>query len=88
LDPAFSRDPGDGAHARDRLTEHAAEVCDWLTARDAILYACGRLSTLGGGLDRSLARVARTRGRLEPEAADALVARWRAEGRIRRDLFD
>jgi sulfite reductase (NADPH) flavoprotein alpha-component len=88
LDTAFSRDPGDGAHAQDRLTEHAAEVWDWLTARDAILYACGRLSTLGRGLDTALTGVARTQGRLEPEAADALVARWRAGGRIRRDLFD
>ena len=27
-------------------------------------------------------------GRLAPDKAEALVAAWRTEGRIRRDLFD
>jgi sulfite reductase (NADPH) flavoprotein alpha-component len=88
LDTAFSRDPDDGAHVQDRLVEQAAEVWEWLTARNAILYACGRLSTLGRGLDEALTGIARSKGGLEPQAADALVAQWRADGRIRRDLFD
>jgi len=88
LDTAFSRDAGDGAHVQDRLTDQAAEIWRWLTARDAILYACGRLSTLGHGLDAALCEIARSQGRLSPEAAEAQVTRWRAEGRIRRDLFD
>jgi sulfite reductase (NADPH) flavoprotein alpha-component len=88
LDTAFSRDAGDGAHAQDRLTDQAAEIWRWLTARDAILYACGRLSTLGHGLEAALCAIARSQGGLTPEAAEALVATWRAVGRIRRDLFD
>nr|WP_294526307.1 flavodoxin domain-containing protein [uncultured Rhodopila sp.] len=88
LDTAFSRDPDDGAHVQDRLVEQAAAVWEWLTARDAVLYACGRLSTLGHGLDEALIEIARTKGRQGPEAAVALVAQWRANGRIRRDLFD
>jgi sulfite reductase (NADPH) flavoprotein alpha-component len=70
------------------MLEQAVELWDWLTKRDAILYACGRLSTLGHSLDTALAEIARSQGGLTPEAADVLVARWRSEGRIRRDLFD
>jgi sulfite reductase (NADPH) flavoprotein alpha-component len=88
LDTAFSRDPDDGAHVQDRLVEQAAELWEWLTARDAVLYACGRLSTLGRGLDDALLEIARSAGGLNPDAAAVLVARWRADGRIRRDLFD
>jgi sulfite reductase (NADPH) flavoprotein alpha-component len=88
LDTAFSRDPDDGAHVQDRLVEQAAEVWEWLTARDAVLYACGRLSTLGRSLDEALIEIARSAGGLTPDAADTLVAQWRADGRIRRDLFD
>jgi sulfite reductase (NADPH) flavoprotein alpha-component len=88
LDTAFSRDADDGAHVQDRLVEQAAEVWAWLTARDAVLYACGRHSTLGRGLDEALTEIARSKGGLEPQAATALVAQWRADGRIRRDLFD
>jgi sulfite reductase (NADPH) flavoprotein alpha-component len=88
LDTAFSRDAEDRAQVQDRLIQQAAEVWAWLTARDAILYVCGRLSTLGRGLDAALSEIARLQGHLAPEAADALVAKWRAEGRIRRDLFD
>jgi sulfite reductase (NADPH) flavoprotein alpha-component len=88
LDTAFSRDHDDGAHVQDRLIQRAAEVWEWLTARDAILYACGRLSTLGHGLDEALCEIARSQGRLAPDKAEALVAAWRTEGRIRRDLFD
>jgi sulfite reductase (NADPH) flavoprotein alpha-component len=88
LDTAFSRDPDDGAHVQDRMIEQADDVWEWLTARDAVLYACGRLSTLGHALDKALIEIVRAKGRLEPEAAVALVAQWRADGRVRRDLFD
>ncbi len=88
LDTAFSRDPDDGGHVQDRLVEQAAEVWEWLTTRDAILYACGRLSTLGRGLDDALIEIARSEGGLGPDATDALLVQWRADGRIRRDLFD
>jgi sulfite reductase (NADPH) flavoprotein alpha-component len=88
LDTAFSRDPGDGAHVQHRLIEQAPTVWDWLTDRNAILYACGRLSTLGRDLDEVLVTIIRSQGGLPAEDAEALLAQWRAEGRIRRDVFD
>jgi hypothetical protein len=39
-------------------------------------------------LEAALCAIARSQGGLTPEAAEALVATWRADGRIRRDLFD
>jgi sulfite reductase (NADPH) flavoprotein alpha-component len=88
LDTAFSRDPDAGAYVQHRLIEQAPDVWDWLTTRNAILYACGRLSTLGRDLDEALIAIIRSQGGLPPEEAEALLAQWRAEGRIRRDVFD
>jgi sulfite reductase (NADPH) flavoprotein alpha-component len=86
LDTAFSRD-ADGGYVQDRLLRHAAEVWDWMGRRDAILYACGGPATLGQSLDDALLDVLTLAGGLSLAAADAMLGRWRADGRIRRDLI-
>ena len=88
VDTAFSRDIGDGGYVQDRLLGHAAEVWDWMSRRNAILYACGGQSTLGRGLDDALLHIAMAGGALSAEAAEATLGRWQAEGRIRRDMID
>lgn len=88
LDTAFSRDPDDGAYVQDRLRHHAAALWDWMSQRNAILYACGGRSTLGKGLDDALLHIAMAGGALSPQAAEAMLGSWRAEGRIRRDILD
>ncbi|MDR3535262.1 MAG: flavodoxin domain-containing protein [Acetobacteraceae bacterium] len=88
LDTAFSRDPDDGTHVQDRLEQQSALVWDWLTRRNAVLYACGRLATLGPAIEITLMRIAMSQGGLSDAAAATLLARWGQEDRIKRDLFD
>jgi sulfite reductase (NADPH) flavoprotein alpha-component len=88
LDAAFSRDPGDGAYVQDRLLQAGAEILDWLDRRDAVLYACGRESTLGVGLAAALNEILVRHGQATPEAAERRIERWAADGKLRRDLFD
>ena len=88
LDTAFSRDEG-GAYAQERLRERAAEVVDLLARQDGVLYVCGRASTLGKGVEAALLEILVEQELAADRAgAERLVARWEAEGRIRRDLFD
>ncbi len=89
LDTAFSRDPGDGGYATDRMREAAAELVDWMVERGAVLYVCGRATTLGQGVDAALREilVAQNVAGSADEAAHVIAA-WEAEGRLHRDLFD
>ncbi|CAH2602440.1 Nitric oxide synthase [Rhodovastum atsumiense] len=88
LDTAFSRDGAAPVHVTDRLVEQAAGIWEWMTGREAVLYACGGLSTLGQSLEGALHQVAMRAGGLSLAQAEAEVARWQAEGRLRRDLID
>lgn len=87
LDTAFSREP-EGGYAPDRLIEAGAELLAWMDEKGAVLYACGRASTLGAGLDRALHTILAQHRGMDADAATRQIARWDAEGRLRRDLFD
>ncbi|ABI57236.1 flavodoxin/nitric oxide synthase [Alkalilimnicola ehrlichii MLHE-1] len=88
LDTAFSRDADDGRYVSDCIREAGAELLDWLERRDALLYACGKASTLGRGLREALTGVlVEQRGLAPPEARERL-RQWEAEGRLRLDLID
>lgn len=85
LDTAFSRDPRDGAYIQDRIRENGAEILDWLLRRRALLYTCGRASTVGAQVEAALLElVARYGGGLDPQAT---LERWKAEGTLRVDAF-
>jgi sulfite reductase (NADPH) flavoprotein alpha-component len=88
LDTAFSREPGDGAYAQDRLVQAGADLIDWLTGKNAVLYICGRSSTLGIGVDAAIRTILIEQQAMRPEEATRQIALWEAQGQIRRDLFD
>lgn len=88
LDTAFFLDEGDGRFAQHRLAEAGDRLVEWMERRNARLYVCGRASTLGVGVDKTLREILVAQGlaRDEEEAA-AKIASWEERGAIRRDLF-
>lgn len=88
LDTAFSRDENDGHYVQDRLVENGAELKRWLIDRDAVLYVCGRASTLRRTIDDALAEVLVAHAGLSRQDAETRLENWAGEGKLRRDLFD
>ncbi|MUI16111.1 nitric oxide synthase [Massilia dura] len=74
LDLVFSRD-GEG-YVQDRLRERGELLRAWI-ADGAVLYVCGSLQGMAGGVDAALARL------LGRDTVELLAA----EGRIRRDVY-
>ncbi|QGZ38036.1 sulfite reductase (NADPH) flavoprotein alpha-component [Pseudoduganella flava] len=74
LDLVFSRD-GDG-YVQDRLRQRGATLRAWI-ADGAVLYVCGSLQGMAGGVDAALAEL------LGRDEVDALAA----AGRLRRDVY-
>ena len=87
LDAVFSRDGGAQRYVQDLLREHGAELARWLIERDAVLYVCGRASTLGRALDPALQELLQRHAGLGAQAAQARLQDWAASGKLRRDLF-
>lgn len=87
LDTAFSRDAGDGARVQARLKGAASEVLGWLMERKAVVYVCGSRA-LARSVETALAEILAEIGGRTRAAAEAEVARWTAEGRLRVDAFD
>lgn len=87
LDTVFSRDGGSHRHVQDLLREHGAELAHWLIERDAVLYVCGRASTLGRTLDPALQELLQRHAGLSAQDAQARLQDWAASGKLRRDLF-
>ena len=88
LDPAFNLDPEGGGFVQDRMIARGAELLDWLTRRDAILYACGRRATVGEGTSHALRTILGREGELSPDAAEQKLHVWEMEERLRFDLTD
>jgi sulfite reductase (NADPH) flavoprotein alpha-component len=88
LDMAFNLDADGGGFVQDRMTARGAELFDWLTRRDAVLYACGRRATVGQGVRDALRTILAEHAGLAPAAAARRIAAWEAEGRLRFDLTD
>ncbi|MBA4501735.1 PepSY domain-containing protein [Marinobacterium marinum] len=86
LDTVFSRDGGTQRYITERLEQEGDKLLDWM-AQGAVLYICGRASTLGKGIDRLLLNLLQKRGKSLDEAQAELV-RWADQGMMRRDLFD
>jgi len=86
LDTAFSPRAGVGVRVQERLAAEGAEVCRWLTERDALLYVCGRRAMVDGVL-AAVVDVLATHAGLGAAAAKTEVDRRIAAGRIRIDAF-
>ena len=86
LDTAFSPRAGVGVRVQERLVAKGAEVCRWLTERNAVLYVCGRRAMVDGVLG-AVAEIFATHAGLSAAAAKNEVAGRIANGRIRIDAF-
>jgi sulfite reductase (NADPH) flavoprotein alpha-component len=76
LDRTFSRDPGDGRYVQAVIEAEAGSVRDWV-ARGAVLYVCGSLEGMAGGVNAALETI------LGAEALRDLIE----TGRYRRDVY-
>ncbi len=76
LDRAFSRDPGDGRYVQAIVAAEANVVRAWV-GRGAVIYICGSLEGMAGGVHRALEDV------LGAEFLQSLIE----TGRYRRDVY-
>ncbi|WP_416422455.1 sulfite reductase flavoprotein subunit alpha [Pseudomonas sp. App30] len=76
LDLAFSRDQARKIYVQDRLREQAREVREWV-ADGALIYVCGSLQGMAGGVDEALREV----------LGEATVESLSEQGRYRRDVY-
>ena len=76
LDRTFSRDPGDGRYVQAVIEAEAQTVRDWV-AHGAVLYVCGSLKGMAGGVNAALETI------LGAEALRDLIE----TGRYRRDVY-
>ncbi|MDD3447560.1 MAG: sulfite reductase flavoprotein subunit alpha [Gammaproteobacteria bacterium] len=88
LDTAFSRDQAERRYVTHAMVAAGAELVRWLLEEDALLYVCGRGSTLGRSVDEALARILAEHAGLDAAASGELLRQWQAGGRLLRDLFD
>jgi sulfite reductase alpha subunit-like flavoprotein len=86
LDLAFSRDQRQKVYVQDRIREHAVELWRWLQD-GAHVYVCGDASRMAKDVDAALRDVARQRGHLDAEAAEAYVTELAAAKRYVRDVY-
>jgi sulfite reductase (NADPH) flavoprotein alpha-component len=86
LDLAFSRDQERKIYVQDRMMENAAELWSWLEA-GGHFYVCGDASRMAKDVDAALHRIVETAGGKSPEAAQAYVAKLKAEKRYQRDVY-
>lgn len=76
LDLVFSRDAAGGEYVQDRMRARADTLRAWI-ADGAVLYVCGSLQGMAGGVEAALADI------IGREALDELVE----AGRYRRDVY-
>ncbi len=87
LNTAFSRDAADGHYIEQQIEEQAVELLRWINERDAHVYVCGNARTLGVGLEATLLKILAAHPDGSGESAAATLARWKAEGILKMDLF-
>ncbi len=86
LDVAFSRDQDHKVYVQDRMTEHGAQLWQWL--RDgAHIYVCGDAGAMARDVDDALHRIVAEHGRRAPRSAESFVAALSAEKRYVRDVY-
>ncbi len=86
LTTAFSRDQAEKIYVQHRITEHAAELWQWLE-EGAIFYICGDASRMAVDVDKALHAVVETAGGKTPEEAAEYIEQLRKDKRYRRDVY-
>lgn len=86
LDLAFSRDQAEKIYVQHRMTEHAAELWQWLE-EGAHFYVCGDASRMAKDVDAALHHAIEHAGGMSAEAAAAYVAEMKNSKRYARDVY-
>ncbi|HEY8564494.1 MAG TPA: flavodoxin domain-containing protein [Beijerinckiaceae bacterium] len=86
LDLAFSRDAPEKTYVQHRLFERRREVVDWLEG-GARFYVCGDAKAMAKDVRAALIDAFADVKALEPEAAEAAVAKLEAEKRYLQDVY-
>ncbi|XDZ51440.1 PepSY domain-containing protein [Neisseriaceae bacterium CLB008] len=86
LTPAFSDDADDGEYVQHKMLAHGKELYAWL-AQGAVVYVCGKASTVGQGALAALATIYQDQTGADEAAATAWLADLQAQQRIKMDLF-
>ena len=76
LDLAFSRDQASKIYVQNRLQENARRVREWV-AEGAMIYVCGSLQGMAGGVDVALREI----------LGEAALESLGEQGRYRRDVY-
>lgn len=82
LDTAFSRDDKTGCHIPQRILENGPELLRWMNECNALIYVCGRAG-MGESVELALLEILAEQGL----PAGEMLARWKAAGRMKQDLF-
>ncbi|WP_022923797.1 assimilatory sulfite reductase (NADPH) flavoprotein subunit [Serinicoccus marinus] len=86
MDVAFSRDQAEKVYVQHRISQHGAEVFDWLE-RGAHLYVCGDATRMAKDVHAALVEVVAEHGRMDAEAAEDYLAALRDGKRYQRDVY-
>ena len=86
LSTAFSRDQAEKIYVQHRITEHAAELWQWLE-EGAIFYICGDASRMAVDVDQALHTVVEKAGGKSPGEAAEYIEQLRKDKRYRRDVY-
>lgn len=87
LTTAFAFDDDDGHFIQDKMIQHATTIFDWITQEHAIIYVCGRASTVGKGTRDALITIYKINTKDSDHAAETWVADLLKTQQLRMDLF-
>ncbi|MDR3409836.1 MAG: PepSY domain-containing protein [Formivibrio sp.] len=87
LDTAFSREENGGGYIQNRILAQGPELLRWMNENNALIYVCGRSSTLGIAVESALLNVLASHPDVQRESPEEILARWKADGRLKLDLF-
>ncbi len=83
---AWSRDQAEKIYVQHKITEHGAEIWEWLE-EGAIVYVCGDAERMAPDVDKALHDAIAEHGGLGTEGAAAYVEQMRKDKRYRRDVY-
>jgi sulfite reductase (NADPH) flavoprotein alpha-component len=86
LDTAFSRDQERKIYVQHRMTEHGAELWNWLQA-GAHFYVCGDARRMAHDVDSALHSIVAEHGTMSETDAKSYLAAMTREGRYARDVY-
>lgn len=76
-----------GYYVQDEFFRNGHEVFDWVMNNNATIYVCGRANTVGKGVNDALVEIIKAHGKLTRQQAEETVNKFKADNRIRMDLF-